>query len=225
MILSDRGRHGIYLIRCYCNSKIYIGSAVCLYSRTHVHLHNLRKDTHANIHLLRAFKRYGERSFLFAVLEYVNDKNDLLKKEQEFIDYYKPNFNLLKIAGNSLGYKMTKEQKEHMSKIRLGRQTTGMLGKKHTEEAKKKISEKAKARGLHPSFIAASKASNTGRKHTIDNIQKRVQKQMKLNELQIIEIKKLRREGFYQKDIAKMFSISQRLVVRVLKGIGIYGSY
>lgn len=214
---------GIYRIRNLVNNKFYIGSATCLYTRFHTHKFHLSAGTHANINLLRSFRKHGEQSFLFEVIE-LCEKNCLINREQYWLDKENPSYNICKNAANTLGYKLSKEVKEHLSKIRKGKPTKGMLGKKHLQSTKDLMANKARERGLSEAFMRASKEANTGRKHTVERIAIRVEKQRKLNSEQVVKIKELLANGIYQYDIAKQFGISQRLVCRVKQGIGCYGS-
>ena len=46
---------------------------------------DLRKNNkHGNKHLQRSYNKYGEENFVFEVLEFVEDKNNLLEREQLF---------------------------------------------------------------------------------------------------------------------------------------------
>lgn len=76
---------GIYQIRCRGNGKIYVGSSVNLRARWDTHRRDLRQGSHANPHLLHAWKLFGESSFEFLVLEFV-DRTRLLEAEQRWID-------------------------------------------------------------------------------------------------------------------------------------------
>ena len=76
---------GIYQIRCKCNGKIYVGSAVNLRARWDKHRRELKQGTHGNPHLQHAWKLFGEASFELVVSEYV-DRARLLEAEQRWID-------------------------------------------------------------------------------------------------------------------------------------------
>jgi group I intron endonuclease len=76
---------GVYQILCAQNGKIYIGSAINLESRWHSHRRDLRNGVHVNPHLQFAWNLYGETSFEFSVLEYV-DELRLLVTEQSWIN-------------------------------------------------------------------------------------------------------------------------------------------
>ena len=66
---------GIYNIRNIINNNIYIGSASNLKNRWNVHKHKLSNNKHVNIHLQRAFNKYGSENFIFEVIEYVDKYN------------------------------------------------------------------------------------------------------------------------------------------------------
>jgi group I intron endonuclease len=95
---------GVYQIRCVPTGKIYIGSAVDLKARWDIHRRKLRRGDHHNAHLQYAWDKYGEASFEFLVLEYV-DKPELLQAEQKWIDRTgcadrEVGFNVFDIAGS-----------------------------------------------------------------------------------------------------------------------------
>lgn len=217
-------KSGIYKIANTIDGRCYIGSAVSLYNRYHVHKHRLTCGTHHSQHLQRFVNKYGLDAVIFEVIE-ICDVQDLLAREQYWIDTLSPTFNTAQIAGNTLGVLHTPASRRKMSVARKGKQTTGMLGKKHTPETKAKIAAKRIGKPLHPNFKAASIAANTGRKHSKDRRDRLAVIQSKVSRQDAREIWLASKLGVYQKDIAKAFNISQRLVFRVLHGIGIYGEY
>lgn len=48
------------------------------------------------------------------ILEYCNGKELLLKREQDYLDNLKPEYNIVETAGSTLGYKHTEESLEKM---------------------------------------------------------------------------------------------------------------
>jgi group I intron endonuclease len=60
-------------------------------------------------HIHRALLKYGYANFRLEILEYCN--NDLIKKEQYYIDLLKPDYNILKKAYSLAGFKHSKESK------------------------------------------------------------------------------------------------------------------
>lgn len=218
-----KNKTGIYKISNTINDRIYIGSAVDLYNRFHLHKSDLNKNKHHSKTLQRFVNKYGFENLVFSLIE-ACIKSDLLKKEQYWLDTLSPFYNNCKIAGSQLGVIRSAEIRLRASKRMKGSYPTHFIGKNHTPEARRKISESAKNRGLHINFINASIIANTGRKQPQSEIDKRAKIQTKITPEQCAEIIQLRSLGIYQKDIAKRFGISQRLVCRIEHGIGIYGN-
>lgn len=79
---------GIYAIFCISNNKIYFGKSVNVRARLLKHQRCLRNGEHINKRLLRAFRKYGEHSFIFCVIEKTPVEN-LTSREKHFISYYK----------------------------------------------------------------------------------------------------------------------------------------
>lgn len=114
-------KSGIYRIINTKNSKFYIGSAVNLKARWNVHLCDLRKNRHCNIYLQRSYNKYGEELLKFEILEYC-ELDILLKVEQKYIDQLKPDYNICKTAGSTLGFKKSEESKRKQSDRMQGNQ-------------------------------------------------------------------------------------------------------
>ena len=216
MDVSLKNKSGIYIIKTKINNRFYIGSAINLYNRKHTHLTHLKQKKHCNAKLQRFVNKYGIENLFFECVEFC-EKENLIKREQFYIDTLNPFYNIAKIAGSTLGTKITKEQSEKLSKLRKGKQNS--LCRVLTNETKAKISKKAKERGLHPNFKKASIIANTGRKHSKENIEKRILKQKKINNMQLLEINKMLKEGVFQKDIALKFNVSQRVISKIKLGI------
>jgi group I intron endonuclease len=93
----------------------------------------------------RAILKYGFANFSLEILEFC-DTEELLKREQHYLEILKPQYNILEIAGSILGYKHTEET---LAKLRARR---------HSEETKAKMSTDRKGEN-HPLF---------GRSHSED---------------------------------------------------------
>lgn len=100
----------IYKITNIENSKKYIGSSVNYKNRKQEHFRDLLLNKHHSAALQRAYNKYGKDNFLFEIIEYVPNKNELISREQYYIDTLKPEYNCCKIAGSILGRKMTEKQ-------------------------------------------------------------------------------------------------------------------
>ena len=72
-----------------------------------------------NLIISRALIKYGYSNFSLTILEYC-DKSELLKREQYYLDKLGPKYNILKIAGSSLGYTLSEETKAKISKALKG---------------------------------------------------------------------------------------------------------
>jgi group I intron endonuclease len=145
-------KSGIYYIQNLENGKIYIGSAVNITERWRLHKVHLRNGNHHNKHLQVAWVKYGEDVFKFGVIEYIEDKDMLLEREQYWIDLNgvcdrERGYNAAPVAGSMLGFKHTEESKKKMTNMFVKGFTPWNKGKKMEGEYKKnhlKASERRK---------------------------------------------------------------------------------
>jgi group I intron endonuclease len=77
-------------------------------------------------------------------LEYCNKEN-VISREQYYIDLLKPEYNILQVAGSSLGFKHSTRSKLIMSDLKIG-ERNNMFNKKHTKETRESISLALKGR-------------------------------------------------------------------------------
>lgn len=153
-------RSGIYRIDGP-TKKFYIGSAKHIARRWIEHRRDLRANKHANPKLQCAWNAHGEAAFAFSVLELVEQRQDLIAREQVWIDQTQAaelGYNILPIAGSHLGRKASDETRKKQSLAHTGRKHGPMSqeqkdlysalykGKKLSEETKKKMSESRKGR-------------------------------------------------------------------------------
>lgn len=169
-----RNRPGIYCFVNATNGNTYVGSAKNLRIRLKGHY----LGTRSNLILQKAISKYGISQFYFVVLEYC-EIEDLINREQFYIDQLNPIYNILRVAGSSLGYQHTEEYKELFSDEKhpfFGKTHTestkdqireSKLGSTRSEEVKKKISDSLKSKDLsgtnNPFF---------GKTHTDENLRK-----------------------------------------------------
>jgi group I intron endonuclease len=104
-----------------------------------------------NLVIVRALTYYKMDSFSLFILE-VTDKDNVLNREQFYLDEFKPAYNILTKAYNSLGFTHAEESIEKIRKKAIGRT--------YSLEVRKGMSENRK--GPNNSFY--------GRKHTPKNI-------------------------------------------------------
>lgn len=80
---------GIYIILNIITNKVYIGSSVAIRSRKNKHFNDLRNNRHCNDILQNSWGKHGEENFVFILIE-VCEKNIVRKREQFYLDKYKP---------------------------------------------------------------------------------------------------------------------------------------
>jgi hypothetical protein len=136
--IKNTGKRPIYLIRNVIykiinniDSKIYVGSAVYYSKRIDLHLYRLRRNKHHSSYLQNSFNKYGESNFKFEIIEEVDCKENLIKREQYYLDLYKPydrefGYNMNKKAESRIGGKMPES-----AKIKIG---NFWRGKKFSEQ-------------------------------------------------------------------------------------------
>lgn len=218
---DDKGKSGIYCIKTIdLPHKEYIGSAKCLYQRFMNHRKDLKQNKHYNGKLQNYYNKYGVNSLIMNIIEFCEYK-DLTKREQFYFDSRCPYFNLERNARSSFGYKHRPETLKKMSETRKGK-IAWNLGKKHKQSTIEKIRIKAKIRGISEELRLASIKANTGRKHSKEHINKTIQKQRKLSDIQIYEIRDKLITGVKQIDLAKEYRVCQRTISRINLGLGYF---
>ena len=138
---------GIYAIVHLATGRKYLGSAMNVGDRWIQHQTRLTLKRHHSVALQRAWDKYGADAFAFRVLLECDPKN-LLFYEQRGFDAWRPEFNCNKTAGSMFGYRFSDESKLKMAAA--ARRTRNRLGKPHTEESKRKISEAKRGRSNGP---------------------------------------------------------------------------
>ena len=84
--VEDLEKTGVYQIYNLVNKKSYIGSTKQSFKiRMKHHLNSLKRGDHKNLHLQRAWDKYGEENFEFSILE-ICDKKDTYAVEQRYLD-------------------------------------------------------------------------------------------------------------------------------------------
>jgi len=128
---------GIYILENLINGDFYLGSTCDFRERKCRHFIRLRKNIHDNIHLQRAYDKYGLENFEFKKILFC-ESFELLYYEQILLDKWNPSYNICKVAGNTLGCHRSEEAKKRISEKNKGR--------KHTEETKILIGKACKGR-------------------------------------------------------------------------------
>ena len=91
---------GIYKIVNLITGKYYVGSTKSFETRKTCHFSRLRNNNHTNQHLQNAYNKYGKDSFIFEIIEYVEEEL-LLDIEQSYLDNFEISkvYNKTQIAG------------------------------------------------------------------------------------------------------------------------------
>lgn len=133
---------GIYKIENLVNGAVYIGSAVNLSERHRLHRLTLHSGTNHNKHLQNAWNKYGENNFMFSIIEIVHHPHNLIQQEQLWMNYYdvmNVGYNLCPFAESQLGFKHSEEAKKRMSDAKKGDKHFN-YGKSLSTETRTKIS-------------------------------------------------------------------------------------
>jgi len=131
---------GIYMIKNSISGECYIGSSRDIVRRIRAHLSELRQGIHHSHQLQAAWDEYGAAPLRFRVVEIVESIEDLTKRENAAFALYLPTYNIsLNAEANPmLGRRHTEESRAKMSAGKLG-QPSGMKGKKMSEESREKM--------------------------------------------------------------------------------------
>jgi group I intron endonuclease len=117
---------GVYAIRNLVSGRIYVGSSANIKHRWMTHRHQLNNGTHHSRLLQRSWEKHGAMAFSFEIIEIVETTDDLLSREQYWIDALNSHsascgFNILKVAGSPRGHKFSAATRAKMSAVRLGK--------------------------------------------------------------------------------------------------------
>lgn len=110
---------GVYIIKNIINNKFYVGSTKNFTNRNYRHSRFLRYNKHYSVILQRAYNKYGFNNFVFIPILVTKDLSrlNLLKLEQECINYLKPAYNAMPNAtscGRILTEKTIEKQKQSL---------------------------------------------------------------------------------------------------------------
>lgn len=130
----------IYKIQSIVNGRIYVGSAVNVYKRKFLHFNSLKHNKHHNSKLQNHYNKHGKSDLMFEVIE--SECEDLIAREQFYIDTLNPFFNICKIAGSCIGRKHKEETKNKIS--------IALKGREYTAERRENMSKASKGKKKKP---------------------------------------------------------------------------
>ena len=140
-----RNKSGVYIFINNITKELYVGSSINLTKRmvSYYYYYNsvTLGDKSSKSIVIRAMKKYGLENFSLGIKEFcIKDPKICLNLEQKWIDFYKPKYNILTIAGNSYGFKHSTETINKLKEI-LSKENHPKFGFITLEETKKAISE------------------------------------------------------------------------------------
>ena len=107
----------IYAIVNNVNRDMYVGSAVVVNRRWSAHRRDLVKQCHYNTRLQRAYDKYGASAFDWEIVQFVDDKTELIAREQFWMNFFAPVYNGRLTANSPLGTKHSVETRAKMSAV------------------------------------------------------------------------------------------------------------
>jgi len=194
----------VYEIRDKMNNKVYIGSTRNFSKRWGTHIADLRRNRHHSPNLQESYNKYGENNFNFNIIEYVEDFNDLLLKEQRWMD-------LTESYNEKTGYNVSRTAKgrtspvSNLTRLRMAKAQTG---RKHSEETLEKLRFLKKKSSLSAETRAKYSAANKGENNNM----------AVLSEIEVIEIKEKLRDGIKRSKIASEYDVTQKNIDMISAG-------
>jgi group I intron endonuclease len=150
-ILKENKR-AIYRLINNINNKSYIGSSINLTVRFYKYFSSKHLEKNkTTIH--NALLKYGFNKFTLEILEYCEEGVNPITREQYYFKLLKPEYNILKVAGSSLGFRHSEETLEFFRNCR-----------KVSEETRKNLSLAATGRTLTKEDILKISEARKGMK-------------------------------------------------------------
>jgi len=175
--------NGIYKITNIKNNKFYVGSAVNFKIRFQSHLNKLKRDSHPNKYLQNTYNKYGLNIFAVEIIELVKNENELLKREQNYLDQFYDDqemcYNLCPTAGSALGRKHSNETKKKISEAHFGKIVSLETKEKMSLAKKLNITRHFKCGADNPMSNIGEKHHMFGKKHSKQTLEKMSVSQIK----------------------------------------------
>lgn len=167
----------IYQIKNKANGKCYVGSAAQVNKRWNSHRSLLNKGLHHSPALQRAWVKYGSIEFEFAILERVADAQEVIAREQHWIDtlraaHPRHGYNVAPAAGTRAGVPQPEAMKERYRAERAGvpksaetrrKMSEAAKGRPKSEEHRQKLREAAQRQFADPAARAAAAEKQRGK--------------------------------------------------------------
>lgn len=236
-ILSDIEGSGIYQIRNLINGKRYIGSARCFRIRWNSHRTYLRKGQHHSRHLQASWRKHGQESFVFEILELCHAES-LIRREQAWLDRERPEFNICPTAGSTFGRYHSSETRAKIADRAMGRKAPP-----RSPEYRRKISARFKGKQKSAEHMAALQAGRSRQIYTeerrakvgeslrqayLSGLRPREKSEehknkigqfyAKLTDDEVREIRSLRKQGITGRELAKRYKSNPGTISGICSG-------
>lgn len=186
--MTNKSRGGvIYKIVNLVNNDFYIGSTQNFIKRYYTHINHLRINKQSCTLLIRAINKYKEENFKLEIIEECLPE-ELLTREQYYLDTLLPKYNVAKIAGSNLGIKRSNSVKQAKSI----QQKKNWENPDYREKHLKSLSNNWKAGESH--------------------------RMAKLSELEVIKIKMKLNEGYKPKEVFNLLGLSYYSIKDISRG-------
>lgn len=173
---------GIYQIRNKLNGRVYVGSAIDMPKRHYQHWYKLSHGEHHNAYLQADWNKCGSETFEFECLEFVENRGDLLEREQLWLvqkhDSQIHCYNIRKLASSNLGIKYSEESRRKLSESHKGKSSRGK-GYSLSEETKGKIRTANLGKTVSVETKTKISLAMSGKSKPASAIQKRILKVQK----------------------------------------------
>lgn len=217
---------GVYQIKNITNNDCYIGSSINIDTRWKKHKNLLKQNKHHSEILQRAWKKYGEKSFIFEIIENIKNETYLIEREQYYLDVFLPKYNVCKKAGNMLGFKHSKKTREKIKQkltgIKRSEETKEKIsfakkGVEITEETRKKIGE-AQTGNKHHRFWKDKNFSDKHKEKIKQKLTKYKRNKSSLTEQIVFEIKEKYKPWKYtRKMLAQEYNVSEATIKNIIQ--------
>jgi group I intron endonuclease len=164
------GKAVIYKIINIQNAKFYIGSSTVLAARWRKHTRDLRANKHHCPHLQSAWNKYGEDSFVFRVVEVVEQQEQLPAAEQRWLNEHHGKahcYNFAKYVDNSnRGIVRADSHKQALSAALTEFYKNNphpALGRQHSEESKARMRSNRAGKPVAESTRELLRLANIGK--------------------------------------------------------------
>lgn len=124
-LISEKqfSKYGVYAIEI--DNKYYIGSTMQSFKKRILsHLRSLKKHKHHSHLLQKAFCDFGEENINFYILETCNSYCNITEREQFYIDFFKPFYNIAPFAKSCRGVIHTQETIDKFRESHKGQKRT-----------------------------------------------------------------------------------------------------